>query len=67
MLQLVIAYGASFPTLIAGLGLTATSAAKVSAIITGIVFVASALQNVLEHFNVIPTIGGKLPVTGATK
>ena len=57
VLQTILAYGLALPTLIGGVGLTGTTAAKVSAIVAGLVLVASAVQNLLEHFNVIPTTG----------
>jgi hypothetical protein len=57
VLQTVIAFGAAMPTLIGALGLTGTQAAKVSGIVAGLVLVASSVQNLLEHFNVIPTSG----------
>ena len=63
VLQTIIAYGAALPVLIGPLGLTGTRAAEVSAIVAGVVLVASAVQNVLEHFNVLPTVGAKVPVT----
>lgn len=61
ILQTVLAFGASFPTLIALVHLTAAQTAEYSGIVAGLVLVASTVQNLLEHFNVIPTAGAKAP------
>ena len=60
-LQVVISFGVSFAPLVAGLGLPAATAAKVSGILSAIVLAASAIQNLLEKENVISTLGAGLP------
>jgi uncharacterized membrane protein len=67
VLQTVLAFGASFPTLIALVHLTAAQTAEYSSIVAGLVLVASTVQNLLEHFNVIPTTGAKAASTSITK
>lgn len=62
-LQTIIAFGVSFPVLIGVFGFTATTTAKVTSVVAGIVVVASAIQNTLEHFNVLPTMGAKAPTS----
>lgn len=59
VLQTVIAFGAAEPTLIGGFGLSGAQASKISAVVAGLVLVASTVQNLLEHFGVLPTAGGK--------
>ena len=65
VLQTLVAFGGSWPLLVAALHLSSAQGAEASSVVAGIVFVASAIQNILEHFNVIPTIGGKAPTTTA--
>jgi len=59
ILQTVLAFGASFPTLIVLVHLTAAQTAEYSSIVAGLVLVASTVQNLLEHFNVLPVTGAK--------
>lgn len=59
VIQAILAFGAAEPTLIGGLGLTGVEATKVAAIVSALVLVASTIQNLLEHFGLISTVGGK--------
>ncbi len=58
VIQSVLAFGAAEPTLIGLVHLTGAQASEFSGIVAGLVFVVSAVQNVLEHFNLLPTVGG---------
>ena len=68
LVQSVIAFGAAEPVLIGLLHLNAMQSSKVAGVVSALVFVASALQNVLEHFGITPTVAGKLvpPVAAPT-
>ena len=57
IIQIVTAQAVSLPTLIAGFGLNAAETAKYDGIISGAVLVASTVQNLLEHFGILPVVG----------
>lgn len=62
ILQAVAAFAAAEPTLIAGLHFTGVRASEIAGVVAGLVAVASAAQNLAEHFGWISVAGGKSPV-----
>jgi hypothetical protein len=58
VIQSVVAFAAAEPTLVGLVHLNAAQASEFAGITSGLVFVVSAVQNLLEHFNLIPTVGG---------
>ncbi len=59
VMQVVLAFAAVQPALIAGLGLSGSRASEISGIVAGVVLVVSTAQNLLEHFGVLPVVAGK--------
>ena len=56
---IVAAGAAAQPVLIAGLGLTATTAGKITSVLAGISAVLAGAKSVAEHFGWIPVPGGQ--------
>jgi hypothetical protein len=59
VIQTVVSFAAVEPILIGLVHANAATATEAASITAGVVFIASTVQNVLEHFGVLPTVGGK--------
>jgi hypothetical protein len=59
IIQTVLAFAVAEPVLIKLVSVNAGTATKAASITAGLVFVVSTVQNVLEHFGVLPVTGGK--------
>ena len=67
VIQVVIAVGGSIPIILATTTLSGPDVAKVESIVATAVAVVSTIQNLLEHYGVIPVAGGKAPATPPAK
>lgn len=59
--QIVGAFAAAEPVLIAGLHFSGTRASEIAAIVGGLVGFVTGAQNLLEKLGWIPVVGGKAP------
>jgi hypothetical protein len=60
VVQTILAFAAAEPTLIGVLHLSSGTATEIASLTAAAVLVVSTVQNVLEHFGVLPTVGGKV-------
>ncbi len=58
-IQTVISFAAVEPTLINVVHVNTGTATEVASITAGAVFVVATAQNLLEHFGILPVVGGK--------